>query len=73
MGSFVVSAAPFSLLLALREGLYRDRPPGQRLGGTTDEAELRNYRLGFDEYGTLDVICSRLRVERLRARSFRDA
>lgn len=57
----------------LDAGIYRDRPPGQRLGGTIDEAELRHYRLGFDEYGTLDVICFRLRVERLRARSFRDA
>lgn len=51
----------------LDEGIHSDRPAGQRLGGTTDEAELRHYRIGFDEYGTVDVICLGLRIERFRA------
>jgi hypothetical protein len=50
-------------------GMYRDRPPGQRLGGVVDEAALRHYRLGFDDYGAFDVICLGLRVDRFRALS----
>jgi len=38
------------------EGIYRDRPPGERLGGTIDEADLSHYRVGFDEYGTFDCV-----------------
>jgi hypothetical protein len=53
----------------LAEGLYADRPPGQRLGGTVDESELRHYRIGFDDYGSFDVICRGLRVERFRSLS----
>jgi hypothetical protein len=53
----------------LAEGMYADRPPGQRLGGTIDESELHHYRVGFDEYGSFDVICMGLQVERLRSLS----
>lgn len=53
----------------LAEGLYSDSPPGQRLGGTTDEAALRHFRVGFDDYGSFDVICLGLQTESFRARS----
>lgn len=51
----------------LDEGRYADRPPGQRLGGTIDEAQVRHYRIGFDDYGSLDVISLGLRIEPFRA------
>lgn len=53
----------------LDEGMYADRSPGQRLGGTVDETRLRHYRIGFDDYGSFDVICLGFRVERFRTMS----
>jgi hypothetical protein len=63
----IIDSEQISQMLDL--GMYRDRPPGQRLGGVIDEADLRHYRLGFDDYGDFDVICLRLRIERFRALS----
>ena len=51
----------------LDAGLYADQPVGQRLGGTISEAALRHYRIGFEEYGTFDVVCLGLRINRFRA------
>lgn len=45
------------IAMMLNEGAYAGQPRGQRLGGVVDEADLRHYRIGFDDYGTLDVIC----------------
>lgn len=38
-------------------GMFADQPEGQRFGGVIDERELRHFRIGFDDYGTFDVIC----------------
>ncbi len=51
----------------LDRGMYADLPAGQRLGGTVDEAHLRHFRIGFDDYGSFDVVCLRLEVEGLRS------
>lgn len=44
----------------LTEGRFADQP-GERLGATP-EADLRHYRITFDDHGTYDVLCSRLTV-----------
>lgn len=37
---------------------YSDAPAGDRLGGVLSEVDLRHYRIGFDEHGTYDVVCT---------------
>jgi len=49
--------------MMLNEGAYADQPKGQRFGGVIDEADLRHYRIGFDDYGTLDVICLNIQID----------
>lgn len=48
----------------LDSGMYRNDPPGTRLSGI-DEARLHHYRIGFDEYGTFDILCLGIRDEEL--------
>ena len=47
----------------LNEGMYASQPKGKRFGGVIDEANLRHYRIGFDDYGTLDVVCLNIQIE----------
>jgi hypothetical protein len=47
----------------LDHGPYSDQPRGKRFGGTIDEDLLRHYRIGFDDYGTLDVVCLGVQVD----------
>lgn len=53
------------IAMMLNEGAYSDQPKGQRFGGVVDEADLRHYRIGFDNYGTLDVVCLSTRIDHL--------
>ena len=43
--------------LLVRSGMHASQPVGQRLGGVLDERHLRHFRIGFDDYGTFDVVC----------------
>jgi hypothetical protein len=36
---------------------YVDKPVGKRFSPWIDERDLRHYRIGFDDYGTFDVVC----------------
>jgi hypothetical protein len=42
---------------------YRDAPEGMRLGGVLKEFDLHHYRIGFDDHGTYDVVCTDLSVD----------
>lgn len=37
--------------------------PGPGLPGVLKESDLHHYRLGFENHGTYDVICTRMRIE----------
>ncbi|MGA1870957.1 MAG: hypothetical protein ACMUJM_20665 [bacterium] len=51
----------------------RRSPPGQRFGwhpnrpngGGIDEAKVRHYRFGLDDWGKLDVICFDMTIQRV--------
>jgi hypothetical protein len=43
-------------------GMNRRQPVGQRLGGVIDERSVRHFRIGFDDYGTFEVLCLDLEV-----------
>ena len=51
------------IAMMLNEGAFVDQRKGQRFGGVIDEADLRHYRIGFDEYGTLDFVCLSIRID----------
>jgi hypothetical protein len=40
----------------LSRSKYQSFTPGERLGGVVTEADLRHYRIGFDEHGHYDVL-----------------
>lgn len=44
------------ITLMIDRGRYRDEPPGKRFGGVVDEGDLKHYRIGFDDFGAIDVI-----------------
>lgn len=48
----------------LSGGMRRAEPPGQRFSSEIGEDALHHYRIGFDDYGTFDVICLGLRIDR---------
>ena len=48
--------------LMVGQGMYKDRPPGQRLGGVLDERKLHHYRISFDDYGTFEAISVGLQI-----------
>jgi hypothetical protein len=52
--------------LMVREGMYSDQPAGRRLGGVTDERKIRHFRIGFDDYGTFDIISTGVKIDRYR-------
>lgn len=49
--------------LMVSEGVYSNRQPGQRLGGVIDERKLHHYRIGFDDYGTFDIISIGIKID----------
>ena len=55
------------IAMMLNEGTYEGQPKGQRFVGVIDEADVRHYRIGFDDYGTLDVICLSIQVGHLES------
>lgn len=44
-------------------GMFASQPEGRRLGGVADERTVRHFRIGFDEYGTFDVIALEVEIE----------
>lgn len=60
----IVDSGQINMMTA--EGMYADRAPGQRLGGVLDERSLHHYRIGFDDYGTFDVISLGLKIDNYR-------
>lgn len=42
----------------LTSGPYRGFGPGERLGGILEETRVRHFRIGFDEHGAYDVLCT---------------
>lgn len=43
-------------------GMYKGRPEGMRLGGIIREEDVRHFRIGFDHYGTIDILCLALEI-----------
>ncbi len=52
----------------LGSGIYGSRAVGTRLGALA-ETDLHHYRIGFDEYGTFDILCLNVRDEQFRITS----
>lgn len=52
--------------LMTAEGMYSDRAPGQRLGGVVDERNLHHFRIGFDDYGTFNIISMNIKIDNYR-------
>jgi hypothetical protein len=47
----------------LTSGPYRGFGPGERLGGILEETRVRHFRIGFDEHGTYDVLCTDIAIK----------
>lgn len=47
-------------------GPHRELPPGERLG-RLKESDLRHFRIGFDEHGTYDILCTEITIERYKS------
>jgi hypothetical protein len=47
----------------LSSSIYSERGPGERLGGVVKDDRLRHFRIGFDDYGTFDVLALGVEVE----------
>lgn len=47
-------------------GPHRELPQGERLG-LLRESDLRHFRIGFDEHGTYDVLCTEITIERYKS------
>ena len=50
----------------IANGRFASEPTGRRLGAV-GEANVRHYRITFDDHGTYDVVCAGLVVERSRS------
>lgn len=45
--------------------MYQGFTPGERLGGFVKEADLRHYRIGFDEHGHYDLLSLGVDIEQI--------
>lgn len=48
--------------MMLERNIYQSQPKGLRLGGVVKETEVRHFRIGFDRYGYIDILCLDLQV-----------
>jgi hypothetical protein len=46
-------------------GMLASQPEGKRLGQVADERSVRHFRIGFDDYGTFDVIALEVEIEKV--------
>lgn len=50
----------------IKAGPNSHRPVGQRMGGVLDERDVHHYRIGFDDYGTFDIIALGVEITNYR-------